>query len=93
MYLKNTPNGGIFVCYNILMTVKKALCIILGVPMFLIGIGVSVIFILIGNIELGDKILAVCIGLSVTVFGWWLLRRGSNSVWDAFGWILLHLIP
>jgi cytochrome c biogenesis protein CcdA len=81
------------VCYNRPMTFKKALCIILGVPLFLIGIGISAIFIFVGNIELGDKILAVCIGLSMAVFGWWLLRRGSNSVWDALGWILFHIIP
>lgn len=74
-------------------TLGKALYISFGVALFFLGLGASFIFIIVGNLELSDKIIAVCVSLAVTIFGWWLLRRGSNSVWDALGWILTHLIP
>lgn len=74
-------------------TFKKALYISLGVTLLILGFGASVIFILVGNMELTDKIIRVGISLVVALFGWWLLRRGSNSIWDALSWLFVHLTP
>lgn len=74
-------------------TIKKALYIGIGVTLLILGFAASVIFMLVGNLELADKILAVSISLAAAVFGWWLLRRGSNSVREALGWLFAHLLP
>jgi hypothetical protein len=74
-------------------TLKKALYIGFGVTLFTLGLVAAFIYIIVGNVELSDKILAISISLSVAIFGWWLLRRGSNSVREAITWIIVNLIP
>ncbi len=74
-------------------TFKKALYIGFGVTFIFLGLGAAVIFLLVNNLEFGNKIIYVGGGLVAAIFGWWLLRRGSNSVWDALGWLFVHIIP
>lgn len=74
-------------------TLKKAMYIGFGVTFIILGLGASLIFILAGNLELSNKVMGVIAGLVAVIFGWWLLRRGSNSLWDAISWLLAHLIP
>ena len=74
-------------------TLKKAVYIGFGVTLFFLGLGSAVIFTFVPNIELGSKILIVASSLIGALFGWWSLRRGSGSVWDALSWLLIHLIP
>lgn len=74
-------------------TLKKAFYIGVGATLLILGFATSVIFILVGNLEISDKVRAVGISLVVAVFGWWLLRRGSNSVREALGWLFTHLLP
>lgn len=74
-------------------TVKKALCICFGIFIVVFGLGAAVIFMLLNDTPLANKLLGVSGGLVAVVFGWWLVRRGSNSVWDALGWLLVLLSP
>ncbi len=64
---------------------KKALCIGFGVIFIFLGLAAAIIFFFVNNIELSSKIIGIIGGMLTVVFGWWLLRRGSNSVLDALG--------
>jgi hypothetical protein len=74
-------------------TLKKALYVGFGVTFIILGLGATCIFILVNDVGLSSKIMGIVGGLATVVFGWWLLRRGSNSVWDALGWLFAHIIP
>lgn len=73
-------------------TLKKAFCIGFGTMLFVLGLGCLVIFIFITNLDIGQKVIGAIGSLMAMIFGWWLVRRGSNSVRDAIGW-LFNLIP
>lgn len=74
-------------------TLKKALYIGVGTTLLILGFAATVIFMIVGNLEIGEKIIAVGSSLAIAVFGWWLLRRGSNSVREALDWLFTHLLP
>jgi hypothetical protein len=74
-------------------TLKKALCIGFGLPLFVLGLGGAVIGLFITNLSLGQKMLFSAAGLGAAFFGWWLVRRGSDSLRDAIDWIITWLIP
>lgn len=74
-------------------TVVKSLCIAGGSLLLILGLCAAFIFAIVGNMTLGEKFVAVGVSLCAAFVGWWLLRRGSDSVWDAISWLIAQLIP
>lgn len=72
-------------------TLKKALFICFGITFFTVGIAIVIGSMLVINFDASQKIMGVLGGLFLTLFGWWLLRRESNSVWDAITWIFANI--
>jgi|GEM_PF-3451806 len=73
-------------------TLKKALCIVLGIALIVLGLSVFLVAILVANLELHVRIIGVISAVVVAVFGWWLLRRGSKSARDALDWLITALL-
>ena len=71
----------------------KALCIVLGITSMTLGLVATLFFIVVTNMSAGMKAASLAVSLLAVWFGWWLTRRGSNSVRDALGWIILYLLP
>ncbi|MEX0748836.1 MAG: hypothetical protein WD467_02980 [Candidatus Saccharimonadales bacterium] len=71
-------------------TLKESLYIAFGALLFILGIAGVVVFLLVNNFAGGVKTTGIVGSLMVAIFGWWLLRRGSDSTADAIGWIIVH---
>mgnify|MGYP000870096529 CR=1 FL=1 len=71
----------------------KALCIVLGITSMTLGLVATLFFIVVANMSVSMKAASLAVSLLAVWFGWWLTRRGSNSVRDALGWIIFYLIP
>lgn len=72
--------------------IRKSLCITFGMVLTFLGLGVTALF-LIAFIKGEANITGMLVGLTLALFGWWLLRRGSKSVSEALGWLLSQFVP
>jgi cytochrome c biogenesis protein CcdA len=72
---------------------KKALCIVFGLVFVFVGLGTTFIFIVVNNATLSAQLIGIGVGLVTAVFGWWLLRRGSENAREALSWLIANIVP
>lgn len=73
--------------------INKMLYVIFGLALFLLGFIISVFLILFSDLDIINKIVAVCLSLSMSLVGWWLLRRDSKTVLEAIFWLTSIIFP